>query len=207
MKDILLLGSGGHCRSCIDVIEVQGAYNIRGIVCKEYSATRKVLGYPEIGTDVQLAELLESVPNALITIGQIANSEIRETLFALLVTLEANLPSIAARSSYVSKRSSIGSGTIVMHHSVINAVSEVGRNCIINTGALIEHDCIVADHCHISTGVRVNGGVFVGEGTFIGSGAVIREGVKIGQRCVIGAGSIVLKDIADGTTFFRRDSK
>ena len=33
MKEkIILIGGGGHCKSCIDVIEQQGKYHIAGIV-------------------------------------------------------------------------------------------------------------------------------------------------------------------------------
>ena len=31
-KSILLLGAGGHARSCIDVIEEQGQYQIAGLI-------------------------------------------------------------------------------------------------------------------------------------------------------------------------------
>ena len=32
MKKIILIGGGGHCKSCIDVIEQEGKYRIAGIV-------------------------------------------------------------------------------------------------------------------------------------------------------------------------------
>jgi hypothetical protein len=32
MKSLLLIGGGGHCRTCIDVIETEGKYKIAGIV-------------------------------------------------------------------------------------------------------------------------------------------------------------------------------
>ena len=35
--EIILLGGGGHCRSCIDVIEQAGDFNIAGIVDKNLS--------------------------------------------------------------------------------------------------------------------------------------------------------------------------
>ena len=31
-KSIVLIGGGGHCKACIDVIEVEGKYNIIGII-------------------------------------------------------------------------------------------------------------------------------------------------------------------------------
>ena len=32
MKSLLLIGGGGHCHSCIDVIEASGIYKIKGLV-------------------------------------------------------------------------------------------------------------------------------------------------------------------------------
>lgn len=37
-QDIILLGAGGHCRSCIDVIEQEGRFRIAGIVDKAEEA-------------------------------------------------------------------------------------------------------------------------------------------------------------------------
>ena len=34
MKNIILVGGGGHCRSVIDVIEQEGRYKISGIIDK-----------------------------------------------------------------------------------------------------------------------------------------------------------------------------
>ena len=35
MKKIILLGGGGHCKSCIDVIESEKKYTIKGIFEKK----------------------------------------------------------------------------------------------------------------------------------------------------------------------------
>ena len=32
MKNIVLIGGGGHCKSCIDVIEMEKKYKILGLV-------------------------------------------------------------------------------------------------------------------------------------------------------------------------------
>ena len=32
MKKIILIGAGGHCKSCIDVIEIQKKFKILGLV-------------------------------------------------------------------------------------------------------------------------------------------------------------------------------
>ena len=32
MKDLILLGCGGHAKSCVDVIEAEGKYRILGLI-------------------------------------------------------------------------------------------------------------------------------------------------------------------------------
>jgi sugar O-acyltransferase (sialic acid O-acetyltransferase NeuD family) len=195
---LLLVGGGGHCRSSIDVIETVDAYRIRGVVEAFGSPLTDVLGYPVLGFDTDLEELLGQEKFALITVGQIKTPKNRIRLFTLLKNLNALLPTITSPFARCSPHSEIGEGTIVMHGALVNAGSRVGVNCIINSQALIEHDSVISDHCHISTGARVNGGVSVGEGSFIGSGAIIREGISIGNGAVIGAGQVVIKDVPGG---------
>ena len=53
-EKILLVGAGGHCEACIDLIEQQGVYEIYGIIDKKNLVGQKVLGYAVIGTDDDL---------------------------------------------------------------------------------------------------------------------------------------------------------
>jgi len=198
MSDLLLIGGGGHCRSCIDVIEANGKYRIRGIVLPLSDDTDGVLGYPALGSDEDLPLLLQETPQALVTVGQIRSPEIRIRLFELLKQSGGKLPRIVSPFAYCSKYAELNEGTIVMHGAIVNAGASIGTNCIINSQALIEHDVIIADHCHISTGARVNGGVTIGKGSFIGSGAILREGIVIGENVIISAGQVILRDVPSG---------
>ncbi len=203
MKPILLVGGGGHCRSCIDVIEANKQYKVAGIVERNGVQYSEVLGYPLLGNDSELPVLLEKYPSALVAVGQIKSSYARQELYAALKRLGAELPSIHSPHSYVSPHSVVCAGTIVMHGAIINIGATVGENCIINSHALVEHDVVIGSHCHVSTGARINGGTKIDEGCFIGSGSVVREGINIGSGCIVAAGSVVDKDLAPGTTFRR----
>ena len=205
MKTLLLIGGGGHCRSCIDVIEVTQHYVIAGIVAREAEAGSTVLSYPILGDDDDLPHLLKEYPAALITVGQIKSAESRMRLFERLKSLGAELPSVVSSHAHVSRHALLAEGTVVMHGAIINASACVGENCIINSQALIEHDSVVEAHCHISTGAKLNGNVYVERGCFIGSGSIVREGVRIGFRSLIPAGSVVLSDVEAGTIYRGRE--
>jgi sugar O-acyltransferase (sialic acid O-acetyltransferase NeuD family) len=194
MKEkIILIGGGGHCGACIDVIEQEGRFTIAGIVDVPEKKQNNVLGYPVIGSDADLAELIKTFSNVLITLGQIKSPTRRIELFNDLKQMGAHFPMIQAPLAYVSPHAQVAEGTIVMHHALINAGAKVGRNCIINNKALIEHNAVIEDHCHISTGAVVNGGVKIGGGSFLGSGAVAAENTLIPSNSFIMANSLIPK--------------
>ena len=195
MDKILLIGAGGHARSCIDVLEEENQFEIAGLVEKGESISNESLGYPVIGTDDDLKVLRQQYKNALITVGQIKSPKIRIKLYQLLKELDFTLPVIVSPHAYVSKHAQIGEGSIIMHGVIINANAKIGNNCIINNRALIEHDAVIGDHCHIATGAIINGEVSVGDETFIGSGAITKQAISIGKNCVIGAGVVLKNDI------------
>ena len=195
MAKILLIGAGGHARSCIDVIETVEQFEIAGLIEKSESISNESLGYPVIGTDDNLKALRQQYKNALITVGQIKSPKIRIKLYQLLKELDFTLPVIVSPHAYVSKHAQIGEGSIIMHGAIVNANAKIGNNCIINNKALIEHDAIIGDHCHIATGATINGEVSVGNKTFFGSGAITKQCISIGNNCIIGAGAIIKNDI------------
>ena len=201
--NIILIGAGGHTYSCIDVIEQQGRFQIAGLVGLPDQKTAKntVYGYAVIGADSDLVNLVKVYQYALITVGQIESSESRIRLYKQAKLLGFQFPTIIAPTAYVSRHSTLGAGTIVMHGAIVNAGASVGNNCIVNSRALIEHDTCVGDHCHISTGSILNGNVTIGAGSFIGSGSVIKQGVSIGKDCLVGLGLGVRHDIVDCTQF------
>ena len=190
-QEILLIGGGGHCRSVIDVIELEDRFKIGGVIDNNLPLGSKVLDYRVIGKDEDLIELRDSYQYALVTVGQIESFKVRVKLFELLKGLNFKLPTIISPRAYISRFAKIEEGSIVMHDALINANARVGKNCIINSKALIEHDATIEDFCHISTGAIVNGGVVIKQNSFIGSNATIREGLEIKENSFIKAGSLI----------------
>jgi sugar O-acyltransferase (sialic acid O-acetyltransferase NeuD family) len=200
-KDLILVGSGGHCKSCIDVIESEDSFNIAGIVDTQDKLHQKVLDYEVIASDKDLPNLVGKYKDFFIAIGGLKNLSKRIRKFEDLKQLGAQFPMIISPLANVAKNVCIEEGTIVMHRALVNSNVRVGKNCIINTASLIEHDAKVGDHCHISTGSIVNGKCTVGNRVFIGSNSVIIDYVNIGDDVVIGAGSVVVKSISQAGVY------
>jgi sugar O-acyltransferase (sialic acid O-acetyltransferase NeuD family) len=189
MKPIILIGAGGHCRSCIDVIEQENKYKILGIIDNDQSLPSSVLGYPVIGGDDDLPLLRDQCDNALITVGQIKNADIRIKIFKQLKKLDYILPVIISPDAYIARDVLIGEGTIVMNRAMVNCCARIGGNCIINSQALVEHDACLGDHCHIATGAIVNGGALIADEVFIGSQSVVVQEAEIAQGYFLQANS------------------
>ena len=189
MKPIVLVGPGGHCRSCIDVIETTQQFEIVAIVGQPNEVGQEILGYAVTNTDSDMPMLVEKHRNFLITVGQIKSNTIRVKLFGLIKKLGGEFPTIVSPRAHASKHATVGEGSIVMHSAIVNAAATIGENCIINSRALIEHDAQVGNHCHVSTGAIINGGTIVEPDCFIGSGATTREGIVILRGTIVGAGS------------------
>lgn len=206
-KPLLLVGAGGHARSCIDVIERHGEFMIAGLVGVVAEVGTRVLGYPVLGTDANLESLRSHADHALLAVGQIKSPDVRIALFEALAAGGWSLPAIVSPLAHVSRHAQVGDGTIVMHGAIVNAAATVGRNCILNSLSLVEHDVDIADHCHVATAATVNSGVWVGQGTFIGSNSSLRQGITIGERCVVGMGQHVLADCPAGSQLPPRSVK
>ena len=57
-EEIILVGGGGHCKSCIDVIEQEGRFLIAGIVDMPEKLGEKILDYEILCTDDDLPSLV-----------------------------------------------------------------------------------------------------------------------------------------------------
>ena len=193
MKKIILIGAGGHAKSCIDVIEGTKKYKI------QYLLEKKIGNQPSkykkiIHNKKNLIEIKKKIKIAFISFGQIVNKYARQKVYDELKKLGYKFPIIKSQTAYISKTAKILEGSIIMHRSFINADVKIGYNNIINTGSIIEHDVSIGNHNHIAPGAIINGSVKIGNNCFIGSGSVIRQGMIIKSNSFIQAGKVILKN-------------
>ena len=190
-KKLLLVGSGGHTTACIDVVEMEKKYEIIGLI--DIKKNKILKKYKVVGNISDLIKLRKKTKNIFISIGQIKTVKLRIEILEKIKKYGFTIIKIVSPLSYVSKYSSIGEGTIIMHGVHIGPDVKIGKNCIINTKANIEHGSVIADNCHISTSVTVNGDVKIEAESFIGSNSVIKEGITIKRGSFIKMGSVIKK--------------
>ena len=207
MKPIIIIGSGGQCKSAIDVIESTKLYEILGILDHESKIGESINGYKIIGTDNDIDKYIESGFSFHIGVGQIKNSLTRENIFNSLKSKHADLPSIIAHTAYVSNNAHIKEGSIIHHKAFVNSNVIIGHNCIINTSAIIEHDCFVDSNCHISTNATINGNCSINRNSFIGSNSVVSNGVCVEAFNIIGAGSVIISNTLPNSIYVRNPAR
>ena len=93
---LLLIGAGGHAKSCIDVIEQEDKFQIIGLVGSPNDVGAHVLGYEVLGTDDALSELLNMTQYALVAVGQIGTNDLRSKLFSEIINIGFLSPIVMA---------------------------------------------------------------------------------------------------------------
>lgn len=182
---IQIYGASGHAKVVIEIAEannisiqkiVDGNANISNLL--EYEVTRP-----------------ETIENNLATVIAIGNNTVRHKIATTLNQFK--FITLIHPNTYISKRSTINIGTVIMAGVSINSCVQIGKHCIINTNASIDHDCIINDYVHISPNVALAGNVTIGALTHIGIGASVIQGVTIGSNVQIGAGAVIIRDVPD----------
>jgi hypothetical protein len=87
MKEIIILGSGGHSRSSIDVINSLSKFKIVDIVSPKPTSLPPSDQLPYLGTDSDLPDLKNKFDYALIGIGQIKDCKKRKNVYENLLKI------------------------------------------------------------------------------------------------------------------------
>lgn len=194
MKEIILLGAGGHAAVILDILKAQitngEKIKIKGLL--DDSDKLEWMGYPVLGSTLEANDFNEENTYFIIAIG---SNQMRDKLsqkYSHLKFFTAIHP-----SAIIGSQVNIGAGTVVMPNAVINANSQIGQHVIINTGTIVEHDNLIDDYVHLSPNATLCGTVRVKPLTHIGAGATVIQGKMIGMQSMIGAGATVITDIPD----------
>ena len=196
LKEICIIGSGGHATSCVDLIESTNKFKIVGNISLENNKNKEkkfLKKYQIISVNKDYQKIFKVCKNLVIGIGFYKDLSLRDKMFKDLKKIGFRLPIICSPKSHVSIGAKIDEGTQIFHGVTINRNVIIGKNCIINSHALIEHDVLIEHNSQVSTGVIINGGCIVKESSFIGSGSVLRENIVIKKKSFIKMGSIIKK--------------
>lgn len=194
MTEAIVLGTGGHARSCLDVLATTN-FVVRGCVGDPPGGP---LQADYLGDDDLLPALLASGTTAAFV--AVGDNRVRQRLTGQLHALGFGTPAAVSGRAIVSPTARIEAGTFVMHGATVGPYSVVGAGAIINTNASIDHDCTVGAFAHLGPGSTLAGTVEIGQGAFLGVGTSVIPETIVGAWCTVGAGSTVIGNVPEGTT-------
>lgn len=188
MKELLILGAGGHAKVVIDTARKCGYCPSAVFDDDETLIGTSVSGVPVVGKIHDLSDNTEK--NAFIAIG---SNKVRQKLAARFFKMV--WPTLIHPNAYVAPGAKIGPGSLVCAGAIIQPDAAIGSHSIVNTGAKVDHDCLIGDFVHICPGCNLAGAVKVDHGSLLGVGCSVIPLISIGAWCTIGAGSVVVRDV------------
>lgn len=196
MDNAVIIGSSGHAKVIIDIVQQEGKYNLVGLLDRFRDVGEQTLGYSILGKEEDLPVLIKAyaLKGAFVAIG---DNSMRSQVVARIKEISPSLPFVSAihPKASIATGVSIGEGAVVMSGVSVNPCCSVGRFCILNTNSSLDHDSILEDFASLAPGATTGGNCQIGRYSAIGIGAVLIHGVHIGDHTVIGAGSLVIKSI------------
>ncbi len=182
MKNIIVIGSGGHGRSVAESILQSGELNLVGFVDDSFTPNATLWGYPILGKINDLAEAQHLADFVVVAIG---NNTLREKIFAQLNDLDFKLASVFHPKSIVSPSAIIGEGTVIMAGGIVGTEAKLGRGVIVNCGATVDHHCIVEDFGHLGVNTCMAGGSSLGALAWLQAGSALGYGVSVPEKTII----------------------
>ena len=204
MKEIIILGAGGHTRSLIGLIESTKQYNIQLIIDLIESGSSSKTDEIILGIPVVKCTLDDSIENfnheqfAAVGIG---DNHKRAEAYKFLRHNNILCPALVHSRANLEIGSELGLGSQVFAFAHIGPNVFIGEAVIINTNSVIEHESTVDNYSHVCPNATIAGRVKIGELSMVGAGAVVRDTVHICSNTVLGAGAVCVQHIQSSGTY------
>lgn len=195
-RNILIVGSSGHAKVVIDIVEREGKYKITGLIDRFRKKRSKTMGYEISGReeDVPYLEKRKKIHGIVIAIGE---NFLRANVVERISRMCPGIKYVNAihPGAMIARDVFVGDGTVIMPGVVVNASCNIGQHCILNTHSSLDHDSTMGMYSSLAPNAATGGTCRIGEYSAVGIGATLIQGVKIGAHSVIGAGATLVKDV------------
>jgi sugar O-acyltransferase (sialic acid O-acetyltransferase NeuD family) len=199
---VVIIGSGGHAKVVIDILEAMGGYRIVGLASDDSDPARVVAGQRIISDLAALETLTDRAKHFAMGIGGWTDNNDRRRAFEMAVGIGLEPVTVVHPTAHISPYAHIGAGCAVLPHVVVNTEARLGIDTIVATSSAVGHESTVGDHALISVGVTVGGHVTIGDGAVLGMGCTVISRVRVGANALVAAGAVVTDDVPDGAKVY-----
>ncbi len=192
---VFLVGSSGHARVIIDIVEQENRYQIAGLLDAYEPVGKKIMGYPVLGSEKDLPELLTQFPDASLIIA-IGDNDVRRQVRDQILEhwKEAKFANAIHPAATIGRGVQMGNGVVVMAGAVVNPLCHLHDFSLVNTRASLDHESVLEEFSSLAPGATTGGNVQVGKGAVIAIGATVLHGVSIGAYTVLGAAALLTQN-------------
>lgn len=195
VRDLVILGAGGHGRELLDVVEAINNQTSRWRFLGFFDDASPPLdrlarrGTSVLGGTADVAHV-----DADVAIG-VGDSHVRERLDALMRADGHQAAVLVHPSATVGSDIELGPGVVLAARACVTTNIRVGRHTHLNVGAIVSHDCRLGDYVTLSPGALMNGTNTLEDHVLLGTGAIVTPGRRIGRDTWVGAGAVVITDL------------
>jgi len=206
MKQIIIIGAGGHAAELNDYINHHNTARpadrmiLVGLI-DDNPENHSHYGFsaPYLGT-VDDHEVREDVYYLM----GIANLSYRKPIIEKFLTRGAKFTGLIHPTAIISPSATIGEGTVISHNASVGAKASIGKFNMLNSRCTIGHDSVLGDYNFISPQVAISGNTKLGEANLLGTNSCTIPGMTIGDNNKIAAGMVIYKPVADNETVIFR---
>lgn len=203
MRTLVIIGSGGHGRELVGVVDALNA--------SDASGGWKLLGFIDDGTPdpamlhrLGLTHLggtraLSQFAEAHFVVG-IGDGCVRRRIDRIATDAGLHAATLIHPSATIGRDVRVEPGVVVCAHVSVTTNVALGRHVHINRHAAVGHDTVFGDHATVHPSATVSGNVSVAAGVTIGANATVIPGHRVGEHSIIGAGAVVVRDVPAGVT-------
>ena len=163
MKKIVIVGSSGHAKVVIDIVEHEGKYKIAGLLDRFKNIGEKTFDYEILGQENDIPLLIKKLglSGVLVAIG---DNFTRAKTVSQIIELCPDFPFVNAvhPNSSIGRDVVIGCGTVIMAGVSVNPSCSIGSHCLLNTNSSLDHDSSMESFSSLAPQACIGGSCRIG---------------------------------------------
>lgn len=200
MRDVVLIGGGGHASDVLSVIEARNAvkpeFRCVGYLSEDDLAGQRLerrglarLGVPEDLDRIDAAYVLA-----------IGYPQVRHAVASRIDLSSHEAVTLVHPHAILNTDVRVETGAVVLAGCVLSANVVVEEHAYVGQLCSIGHDTVLGTYSSVMPGAVVSGDVVVGTQVLIGTSATVLQGLQLGSRATLGGSSLLTKDLPPDVT-------